>query len=53
MQDSGMFQCVADNEAGESSTYTWLRVKSKLTYLYLIVIKYGYAKFAQISVNIT
>lgn len=29
MDDSAMFQCLASNEAGEKSSYTWLRVKSK------------------------
>jgi protein sidekick len=29
MEDSGMFQCLAANEAGEDSVYTWLKVKSK------------------------
>ena len=29
MEDSGMFQCLATNEAGEDSVYTWLKVKSK------------------------
>lgn len=24
-----MFQCLASNEAGEKSSYTWLKVKSK------------------------
>lgn len=29
MEDTGMFQCLASNEAGEDSIYTWLKVKSK------------------------
>ena len=29
-EDSGMFQCLASNEAGDVTAYTWLRVKSKL-----------------------
>ncbi|XP_069695045.1 protein sidekick isoform X3 [Periplaneta americana] len=28
MEDSGMFQCLAANEAGEDSIYTWLKVKT-------------------------
>ena len=28
-EDSGMFQCLASNEAGDVTAYTWLRVKSK------------------------
>ncbi|XP_012155263.1 protein sidekick isoform X7 [Ceratitis capitata] len=28
LKDSAMFQCLASNEAGEKSAYTWLRVKS-------------------------
>ncbi|XP_067013442.2 protein sidekick isoform X2 [Anabrus simplex] len=28
MEDSGMYQCLAANEAGEDSTYTWLKVKT-------------------------
>ena len=27
-EDSGMFQCLADNEAGDIVGYTWLRVKT-------------------------
>ncbi|XP_055298298.1 protein sidekick isoform X5 [Sitodiplosis mosellana] len=29
MDDSAMFQCLASNDAGEKSSYTWLRVKNK------------------------
>lgn len=29
LEDEGMFQCLATNEAGEKSAYTWLRVKSE------------------------
>lgn len=32
MEDSGMWQCVATNEAGSESTSTWLKVKSKSFY---------------------
>lgn len=28
MNDVGIFQCIAANEAGEASSYTWLKVKS-------------------------
>lgn len=28
MSDSGMFQCLTSNEAGEASSYTWLKAKS-------------------------
>ncbi|XP_076627146.1 sidekick cell adhesion molecule isoform X4 [Colletes latitarsis] len=28
MNDSGMFQCLASNEAGEASSYTWLKAKT-------------------------
>ncbi|KAL0272261.1 UNVERIFIED_CONTAM: hypothetical protein PYX00_005306 [Menopon gallinae] len=28
IEDMGMFQCLAVNEAGEDSTYTWLKVKT-------------------------
>lgn len=31
LEDSGMFQCAASNQAGDVTGYTWLRVKSKLT----------------------
>ena len=37
MEDSGMFQCLALNEAGEASSYTWLKAKSKQ--------KFDYKKF--------
>ncbi|XP_076160333.1 sidekick cell adhesion molecule isoform X3 [Ptiloglossa arizonensis] len=30
MNDSGMFQCLASNEAGEASSYTWLKAKKGL-----------------------
>ncbi|XP_016844898.1 protein sidekick isoform X4 [Nasonia vitripennis] len=29
MEDSGMFQCLALNEAGEASSYTWLKAKKR------------------------
>lgn len=29
MEDAAMFQCLAVNEAGERSSYTWLKVKSE------------------------
>ncbi|XP_058794092.1 protein sidekick isoform X3 [Phymastichus coffea] len=29
MDDSGMFQCLATNEAGEATTYTWLKAKKR------------------------
>ncbi|XP_020295533.1 protein sidekick isoform X2 [Pseudomyrmex gracilis] len=29
MDDSGMFQCLASNEAGEASSYTWLKAKKE------------------------
>lgn len=29
LDDEGMFQCLASNEVGEKSAYTWMRVKSK------------------------
>lgn len=29
MEDMGIFQCIASNEAGETSIYTWLKIKSK------------------------
>ncbi|KAG6449472.1 hypothetical protein O3G_MSEX006098 [Manduca sexta] len=28
MDDTGIFQCIANNEAGESSIYTWLKIKT-------------------------
>lgn len=31
VSDSAMYQCLASNEAGEKSSYTWVRVKSKTT----------------------
>ena len=35
MEDSGMFQCLAANEAGEDSVYTWLKVKSKTLNIFI------------------
>lgn len=35
MEDMGIYQCVASNEAGESSIYTWLKIKSK--YIFLLI----------------
>ncbi|KAL0893857.1 hypothetical protein ABMA27_013972 [Loxostege sticticalis] len=29
MEDMGIYQCIASNEAGESSIYTWLKIKKK------------------------
>lgn len=29
MEDMGIFQCIATNEAGEASMHTWLKIKSK------------------------
>lgn len=29
LDDSGVFQCLASNEAGEKSSYAWIRVKSR------------------------
>uniref|UniRef100_A0A2A4JBT0 Hemolin n=1 Tax=Heliothis virescens TaxID=7102 RepID=A0A2A4JBT0_HELVI len=28
MEDTGIYQCIASNEAGESSIYTWLKIKT-------------------------
>jgi hypothetical protein len=42
MEDSGMFQCLAANEAGEDSVYTWLKVKSKT--LNIFIKKNGFAQ---------
>ncbi|XP_045518694.1 protein sidekick isoform X1 [Pieris brassicae] len=28
MEDMGIYQCIASNEAGESSIYTWLKIKT-------------------------
>ncbi|XP_014223021.1 protein sidekick isoform X2 [Trichogramma pretiosum] len=30
MEDSGMFQCLALNDAGEASSYTWLKAKKRI-----------------------
>ncbi|XP_048507644.1 protein sidekick isoform X3 [Athalia rosae] len=30
MEDSGMFQCLATNKAGEASVYTWLKAKTSI-----------------------
>lgn len=32
LEDSGVFQCLASNEAGEKSSYAWIRVKSMRNY---------------------
>lgn len=32
IEDSGMFQCEAENEAGSDSISTWLKVKSKCVF---------------------
>lgn len=39
MEDAAMFQCLASNDAGETTSYTWLKVKSK--YLDFTVGKEG------------
>ncbi|CAB3242123.1 unnamed protein product [Arctia plantaginis] len=28
MEDTGIYQCIANNEAGETSIYTWLKIKT-------------------------
>lgn len=33
LDDSGVFQCLASNEAGEKSSYAWIKVKSKSSML--------------------
>lgn len=38
IEDSGMFQCEAENEAGSDSISTWLKVKSKC----IFEIKFSY-----------
>ncbi|KAK0160324.1 hypothetical protein PV328_007750 [Microctonus aethiopoides] len=30
MENAGMYQCLASNDAGEASSYTWLRVKTSI-----------------------
>lgn len=32
LDDSGVFQCLASNEAGERSSYAWIKVKSEFHY---------------------
>lgn len=32
LDDSGVFQCLASNEAGEKSLYAWIKVKSKMEF---------------------
>lgn len=49
LDDSGVFQCLASNEAGEKSSYSWIRVKSEshLTfYLSLCAIDLSYRQLA-------
>ncbi|XP_015175534.1 PREDICTED: protein sidekick isoform X1 [Polistes dominula] len=42
MDDSGMFQCLASNDAGEASSYTWLKAKKGLrSYLKNRVIRWA------------
>jgi len=39
VEDAGMFQCLAKNEAGEQSMYTWLRVKSEFfSFIFALII---------------
>ncbi|XP_041766363.1 protein sidekick isoform X3 [Anopheles merus] len=33
MDDTAMFQCLATNEAGEKSAYTWLKVKTSIPFM--------------------
>lgn len=47
IEDMGMFQCLAVNEAGEDSTYTWLKVKSKF-----LATGRSKSQFAQVAVLI-
>ena len=39
-EDSGMFECMAENEAGDIVGYTWLRVKSTYSYLILHILNF-------------
>lgn len=39
MDDSGMYQCWARNNAGEDSISTWLKVKSECNLYYLKRLK--------------
>ncbi|CAB0041624.1 unnamed protein product [Trichogramma brassicae] len=36
MEDSGMFQCLALNDAGEASSYTWLKAKTSVPIMEVI-----------------
>ena len=57
-EDSGMFECMAENEAGDIVGYTWLRVKSTYysTYSYLILhilnftLVYIWQQFSRVEV---
>lgn len=37
LDDSGVFQCLASNEAGEKSSYSWIRVKSEFHSIFTLV----------------
>lgn len=40
MDDSAMFQCLASNDVGEKSSYTWIRVKSKYRNINNLMYRY-------------
>ena len=49
-EDSGMFQCSASNQAGYTTAYTWLRVKSKWIYCAVELETKAIRRFAKVSI---
>lgn len=48
MEDMGVYQCIASNDAGDSSIYTWLKIKSK----FLIVLMLSTYFYCKVSVKL-
>lgn len=42
LNDSAVFQCLASNEAGEKSSYAWVKVKSKFIISILFFLTFSY-----------
>lgn len=49
MEDTGMYQCLATNEAGSDYVSTWLKVKSE--YQHIVSRQYVLQSFLSVAIN--
>lgn len=49
MEDTGMYQCLAMNEAGSDYVSTWLKVKSE--YQHIVSQQYVLQSFLSVAIN--